>query len=253
MHTMSVLPAPQEPAPTRSARDLREAIVRRSLPIVRQMALRLARRAPAHVELDDLVSSGTEGLLQAIESFDAARSASFEPYARRRIHGAMLDELRRHDPLTRTERRRARSVARARVRVEQTLGRAARQSEVVGATTLDLEAYRQSVLATTTVPDPTRPLEPELLASPQASPARELEQAELRRCLVHAIQRLPTKWIEALSLHYQHELRQTEIARVLEVTPSRVCQILSQALRALQDDLERQGLDADHLFSRGAE
>ena len=79
----------------------REELIRQGLPLVRRMAFRMARRLPPNVDVNDLIGAGTEGLLKAVQYYDAERYPQFEPYAKTRIRGAILDELRANDSLTR--------------------------------------------------------------------------------------------------------------------------------------------------------
>ncbi|HEX4354403.1 MAG TPA: sigma-70 family RNA polymerase sigma factor, partial [Polyangiales bacterium] len=84
----------------------REDLIREGLPLVRRMAFRMARRLPPNVDVNDLIGAGTEGLLKAVQYYDAERYPHFEPYAKTRIRGAILDELRANDSLTRYGRSR---------------------------------------------------------------------------------------------------------------------------------------------------
>ena len=120
----STLPTTATPACTR------DELIARGLPIVRRLAKRMARRLPAAVQPDDLLSSGSEGLIRAVDAFDPARCTHFETYAGHRIRGAMLDELRGADIVTHHGRRRDAQLARARAALERDLGRPARAAEV---------------------------------------------------------------------------------------------------------------------------
>src|SRR5688500_2483293 len=100
--------APLEPTTATHAaltKPSRDELITRGLPIVRRLAFRLARRLPPNVDVGDLIGSGTEGLLKAIEAYDVSNAARFETYAEARIRGAILDELRGQDALTRHGRR----------------------------------------------------------------------------------------------------------------------------------------------------
>ena len=99
-------------------------------PIVKQVALHLISRLPASVELDDLIQVGMIGLLEADKNFDSTKGAQFETFARIRIRGAMIDEVRRSSNLPRSVMTSIREIANARARLEQNLGRSATESEL---------------------------------------------------------------------------------------------------------------------------
>ena len=103
------------------------AVTRAFLPLVRRLARRLRARLPANVELDELVSAGVMGLLDAVDNYDHAREQHFQSYAALRIRGAMLDELRRLDWVPRSVREKARRLATARQACHERLGRAPEQ------------------------------------------------------------------------------------------------------------------------------
>ena len=100
-------------AHTQDAHPTRDALIELGLPIVRRVAFRMARRLPASVDVGDLIGAGTEGLIKAADHFDPTAYPRFEPYAERRIRGAILDELRSWDPVTRHGRRRMVEVSKA--------------------------------------------------------------------------------------------------------------------------------------------
>ena len=126
----SVGASPEFVAPAAPPRD---ELIARGIPIVRRIAFRLARRLPPNVDVGDLIGAGTEGLLKAIEGYDPSHTAKFETYAESRIRGAILDELRAQDSMTRHGRRQLSDVSRTIRGLEAKLGRAPEEQEVADA------------------------------------------------------------------------------------------------------------------------
>src|ERR1700712_5575100 len=124
-------------------RPSRDELIQRGLPIVRRLAFRLARRLPPNVDVGDLIGAGTEGLLKAIEAYDVNNAARFETYAEARVRGAILDELRGQDALTRHGRRQMGEVTKVMRALEASLGRAPEEQEVAAGLGIDLDAYHK--------------------------------------------------------------------------------------------------------------
>src|ERR1700722_3152823 len=125
-------------APGSAAED---ELVRKHLPLVKTVVGRLAMTLPPHVDLDDLYSVGVIGLLNAIRNFDESNGARFETYARIRIHGAVIDELRRMDCVSRTIRDKARKVQAVIAQLEQRDGKPPTEEEVARHLHLSLADY----------------------------------------------------------------------------------------------------------------
>jgi RNA polymerase sigma factor FliA len=219
-------------------RPSRDELIQRGLPVVRRLAFRLARRLPPNVDVGDLIGAGTEGLLKAIESYDVNNAARFETYAESRIRGAILDELRGQDALTRHGRRQMSEVTRVMRRLEAELGRAPEEQEVAKALGIELEAYHKLAENLSRAPALANlgALDPDDVAGAHDS-AGEFETRELRTQLIEAIQRLPARTQTVLGLYYQEECTLAEIGEVLGVTESRVCQILGDATVRLRASL----------------
>ncbi len=127
-------------------RELRNRLIELHLPMVDAEARRLTRRLPRHVESDDLVSAGTLGLVRAIEQFDPARGVRFETYARKRVVGAMIDELRKQDWIPREARDRAEVLRRTIQALHEELDREPTDHEVaaaMGTTPRSIRALRR--------------------------------------------------------------------------------------------------------------
>jgi RNA polymerase sigma factor for flagellar operon FliA len=222
-------------------------------PLVRRLALQLIARLPASVELDDLIQVGMMGLLDAAEKYQDDQGAKFETYASQRIRGAMLDELRANDWVSRGLRKSSRSVSMAVRAQEQKLGRAPNEREIAQEMELPLEAYQQllhEIHGCQLVyyedfdrgDDENRENNfldrqdhgDRVLAD---EPLTQLLQGDFRRQLVAAIGELPEREQLMLSLYYDEELNLREIGAVLDVTQSRVCQLHSQAISRLRASL----------------
>ena len=216
--------APPGPRPSR------DALIQRGLPIVRRVAFRLARRLPPNFDVGDLIGAGTEGLLKAIEAYDVNNAARFETYAESRIRGAVLDELRGQDSLTRHGRRQVGEVARAMRRLENELGRAPEEEEVAKALGMELAVYHKLTENLSRAPALANlgALDPDEVPGGSDS-SLEFEHRELKEQLVEAIQKLPKRTQTVLGLYYQEECTLAELGEGLGVTESRVCQILGDA------------------------
>ena len=205
--------------------------------LVRRIAYHLAGRLPSSVEVDDLIQAGMIGLLEASKHFDPSGGASFATFAGIRIRGAMLDELRRGDWTPRSVHRKAREAAKAIRQVEARTGREATEAEVAREMGLDLEAYRVVSQEAATAPLVSLDeLPPETIDGLESAdgPDQEAEGDAFKLALADAIAGLPAREGLVMSLYYEQELNLKEIAAVIEVSESRVCQIHGQALVRLR-------------------
>lgn len=223
-------------APQRSREDL----IQLGLPIVRRMAFRMARRLPSHIEVNDLIGAGTEGLLRAVASFDAERYPQFEPYAKTRIRGAILDELRANDSLTRYGRERMGQVTKTIRELQQQLGRPPDETEIAKGLGVPVDQYQKMAAELTQGPAllGLSGVGADDAESQTTAPDAEFEGGDLKRRLTAAISDLPERLKQVLALYYQEECTQAEIGEILGVTESRVCQILGEATLRLRAKLE---------------
>jgi RNA polymerase sigma factor for flagellar operon FliA len=211
-------------------------------PYIEKVARRLARRLPAHVEIDDLISSGVIGLMEAADRFDPSRVDRFEAFAEFRIRGAMLDDLRSRDTLSRDMRRLSNELRDATRRLEAQLGRTPDQEEIakrLGVGVEELYARQQKLSGSSVVG--IDDAGPDLLErtgdQSAADPFEQASRRELTERMVSGIGHLPEKMQQVLSLYYCDNLNLKEIGAVLGVTESRVCQIHGEATRRLRDSL----------------
>jgi len=228
-----------------SARGPAEAALRRYLPLVRQVARRLLGRVLASADLEDLVSWGTLGLLDALARYEPAREALFSTYARIRIRGAILDHLRDIDWVPRSVREKAAAVERMARTLECTLCRPAREDELAHGLGLSLAAYRGLLVQIAPVSlisledvgfasgEPELPLE-----HAHADPLQGLLHRERLSVVTHAVSQLPEREQLLLAFYYRDELTMREAGALLGLTESRVSQIHTQALRRLRLQLD---------------
>src|SRR3954465_12123614 len=233
--------APRKP----SQKDLiarRNEYAAKFFPYIEKVARRLARRLPAHVEIDDLISSGVIGLMEAAERFDPKRVDRFEAFAEFRIRGAMLDDLRSRDTLSRDMRRLSNELRDATRRLEAQLGRTPDHEEIakrLGVKVDELYSRQQKLSGSSVVgiddagPDLLERIGDQTAADPFEISSRR----EMLPHLVEGIEDLPEKMEEVLSLYYCDNLNLKEIGTVLGVTESRVCQIHGEAPKPLPEPL----------------
>jgi RNA polymerase sigma factor FliA len=220
----------------------RKVYAERFFPYIEKVARRLARRLPAHVEIDDLVSAGVIGLMEAADRYDPKRADRFEAFAEFRIRGAMLDDLRARDTLSRDMRRLSNELRNATRRLESELGRAPDQSELASTLGLNVdELYtRQQKLSGSSVVG-IDDAGPDLLErtsdTSSPDPFEITAHREALARLVSGIDDLPEKMQQVLSLYYCESMNLKEIGQILGVTESRVCQIHGEATRRLRESL----------------
>ena len=219
------------------------------LPLVRRIALQLAARLPASVEVDDLIQAGMLGLLDASNRFQDGQGAQFTTYATQRIRGAMLDELRANDWAPRGLRQSARRLDDAIRGTGHKLGRAPTEAEVAQAMQLPLEQYQsllQDLQGSQLVyyedfdageRDNSFLDEQGTQSGERTGPMEQLADKRFRHQLVAAIEALPERDRLLLSLLYEQELNLREIGAIMEISQSRVCQLHSQAISRLRASL----------------
>ena len=218
-----------------------EQMVEKHAPLVKRVAYHLMGRMPASVQVDDLIQAGMVGLLEAINNYDGSKGASFETYARIRIQGAMIDEVRRGDWTPRSVYRKARMLAEAVRVVENREGREARPEEVARELDLSLDEYNSilrdtsgcHVLSFDEINGDEWNHEPEH-ESGNSGPLPELQKHRFKESLAEAIAGLPEREQLVMSLYYDDEFNLREIGEVLGVSEARVCQIHGQALTRLR-------------------
>lgn len=220
-----------------------DALIGQYAPLVRRQALLLAAKLPASVELDDLMQAGMMGLLDAVRRYQQQAGAQFETYAVTRIRGAMLDELRSQDWLPRSARGKARSIEEAVNTLNHRLLRPASEAEIAEEMGLDIGAYQSLLeeargvqvlmyedLAQHREESSSASLIDGAVDEQARNPLAWLEHLGLREALAQAIRNLPEREQLLLSLQFEQDLNQKEIAAVLGITEGRVSQLRSQAV-----------------------
>lgn len=243
------VPAAERPNVERELRSLRDRLVVNYAPLVKYVACRLSARAVIAVDLEEILAWGVFGLLEAVETYDPGRRTKFESYAISKIRWAILDELRRLDPLTRRVRRRAREVESARGELAQRLGRTPTEEEVaceVGVGAAEHRAFLARLwqaqvgsLEVRTEGDrgSGRDLHQTVADTRAVDPASAAEVAEVRARLVEAIQGLGEKERVVTAFYFYEGLTLREIGGALSLTEGRISQILHAALAKLRKDL----------------
>lgn len=230
----------------------REALVRDAMPLVGYCVSAVAARVPRHVRHDDLVSAGLLGLAQAAKMWDPARGVGFEHFARLRIQGALLDELRSRDWASRSARQDGR---RLHVATEELTGRLGRQPEIgevartLGISEQDVVRIRDDVQRSTVLHldafEPGTGGSDSLADDGSADPVHQLLGREMRGYLHDAVEALPERLRKVVVEYFFEERPMKDIAEDLGVTISRVSQLRSEAVKLLRDGINAQFEDSD--------
>lgn len=218
-------------------------------PLIKFIAQKIAVRLPSNIELDDLISSGVIGLMDAIDKYDPSRDNKFKTYAEFRIRGAILDELRAQDWVPRSIRDKAKLLDKTMVQLEAELGRVATDDEIAKALNCDMEEFHDLL-------NQVRPVSLLSIDDSQTfsnvdkksilnilegcrlnNPFNQLNVKSVKDIVTQAIEELPERQRLVLSLYYYEDLNLKEIGKVLRVTESRVSQLHAQAVSRLRNKL----------------
>ncbi len=221
-----------------------ETLVKGHALLVKRIAHHLLGRLPQSVQLDDLIQAGMLGLLEAARHYDSSKGASFETYAGIRIRGHMLDEVRRNDWVPRSVYRNSRMISEAVKQVEHKLGREAKDFEVAEELGLPISEYHDMLQDSASSHlygfDDLGVTDDILYTEGNGSssePHVSVLHTDLMSHLTEVIEGLPHKERVVLSLYYEQDLNLKEIGEVLEVSESRISQILSQATHRIKSRL----------------
>ena len=223
----------------------RNAMIRQYQPLVRRLAHHMMAKLPANVQVDDLIQVGLIGLSDALSRYEAGQGAQFETFATQRIRGAMLDELRENDWMSRGSRKSQKDIEQALHRLEHRLGRTPLESEIateMGMSLTDYQSLLGKVRGTQLVyledmgrsHDDDDSFLDRHMADSDADPLNLLGDQRLREALVAAIKLLPEREQLIMSMYYEQDMNLKEIALVMNVTESRVCQLHSQSIARLR-------------------
>jgi RNA polymerase sigma factor for flagellar operon FliA len=224
-------------------------MVEKYIPLVKNVVCRLAMTLPPHVDGEELYSAGLTGLLNAVRQYNPNAGTSFETYARLRIRGAVLDELRRMDWVPRSVHTKARKVQGVMNEIEQKKGRMATDEEMAAALKISLPEYHQwlqEIRPATFVcldaafnndfDDSTSQYE-SMADQRQEDPLDGTFRRELARVIAGRLQELPEMQRKVLALYYFEDMRLREIAEAFGLTESRICQIHAQGILAIKSFL----------------
>jgi RNA polymerase sigma factor for flagellar operon FliA len=217
------------------------------LPLVKNVAGRMAAGFPKSVELNDLVNTGVIGLIEAFNNFDPGRGVKFETFAVPRIRGAILDELRALDWVPRSTRSKARNIDKATSKLEAELGRGPSDAEIARTLNISTEELRYAVkdVSVTSLlsldelinrEDENRqvPRVETVENSTSVDVLDDMEKTELRIFLIHGISNLSEQERLVISLYYFEELTLKEIGEIMLISESRVSQIHTRAVNRLR-------------------
>jgi RNA polymerase sigma factor FliA len=232
-----------------TAAERRERLILEQLPQVNLIARRIHERLPENVSLEDLISTGTVGLISAIDNFDEAQQVKLKTYAEYKIRGAILDSLRGMDWASRHRRKKAKDIEAAISSAEQKVKRMPSEDEVAAEMGMTLEQYQARLvevqglnlesLEVTVGPGGNQTLLSLVPDGEDKLPSRLLERSELERLLAEAIGQMPDLEQKVLSLYYREELTLREIAQVLDMHISRVSEVKSHSILRLRAHMRK--------------
>ena len=229
--------------------ELRNRLVEIYLPLVKYNGERIWARLPDGVELDDLISAGVFGLMDAIDAFDLSRGVKFETYCVPRIRGAMLDELRTMDWVPRLVRSKASKLNEAMKNLEARTGRSPNEEELAAELGISVPELEKMILDANAVN--LISLNKKWYETDSYKDVREIDiledkkgEAPTRRVQKNDLMRLVTKGLNRnerliIILYYYEELTMKEIGATLDLSESRVSQMHSSIVQRLQDQLNR--------------
>ncbi len=226
----------------------KDAQLKQYAPLVKRLAHHLLAKLPANVEYDDMVQAGMIGLMDAIGRYEEGQGTQFETYANQRIRGAMLDELRNNDWLPRSVRKNQRAIESAMSKLEHRLGRAASDGEIAGEMGLPITDYQELLQDAkgsqlfyfedySDDEDGGAYLDRHAPDS-SGDPSVTLRDKRFHTELVKHIEALPEREKQLMGLYYEQDMNFREIAAVMGVTESRICQLHTQAVTRLRSKLK---------------
>jgi RNA polymerase sigma factor for flagellar operon FliA len=233
--------------------QVRNRLVMTYAPLVKYIVFKKVRELPARCEVEDFISCGLEALIASIDRYDPAKGATLEQFAWTRIHGAVLDELRRQDWAPRSLRRWERDIARVRQQFTSIHGRRPTREELAGSLAISVKELRRreddiavsdvtSLNALVISDDETTVERIDTLAGADADPEHSALTSEAKARFRRAFETLPKREREIAVLLYVKNLTLREIGVILGVSESRICQIHSQLKRTLKTQLSEDSL-----------
>jgi RNA polymerase sigma factor for flagellar operon FliA len=236
----------------------REQQILEHLPQVKWIASRIHERLRNNTCLDDLISTGIIGLINAIDSFDEKFNVKLKTYAEYKIRGAILDSIRGLDGVAPHKRKRLKQIQAAMAEVEQRLQRAPMEEEIAAELKMSLKDYQEALLElqavtmgsldSATRDGDSRNLLSYLSDGEDNSPARLFERAELEKLIQEGLDKMPKVERLVLDLYYRQEQNIREIAPILDLHITRISQIKTQGILRLRNYIERRWPSARGLY-----
>lgn len=218
-----------------------ELKVEQYLPLVMKIALHIKRRLPSHIELDDLVQSGIIGLIEAHRRFEPDKDTKFDTFAGIRIHGAIIDHLRKNSWTTRDAARFMRVINAAITRLEQLGLSHPTHEEIARELNISAGEYHEMLMkinVSHVISMECYNMDADAaFASDNNDPAIIQEQDETKERLKTLLARLPEREQQILALYYLEEFSFKEIGELFQLTEARICQLHSQALACLRSEM----------------
>src|SRR5579884_714913 len=231
-------------APAAAYGDERERLIMENLPQVRWIATRYYEKLSGYVSFDDLMSAGIIGLINAVDSFDPKYNVKLSTYARHKIRGAVLDSIRGLDGIPAHKRKMLKTVEEAILSLENNLHRSPTEEEIASELNLSLTDYQDTLLdlrsvsfgSLDEVPEgrSESPLLKYVADDDENLPGMILERAELQKLLASAIDKMPRVERTILTLYFKEDQNLKEIAEIMGIHMTRVCQLKSQAIMRLR-------------------
>lgn len=222
----------------------RNQLIMEFYPMVRRVAYRMVKRFPRCVDVEDLVHIGLLGLIEAVERFDDRRAPSFAGYARMRVQGAIIDEMRKTDWVPRSVRDRAKKLRQAREELVERLGRAPDHAELAQFIGVDEDRLNELIrtadvrtLVSTEEGDDDEGTVGQSLACPKTDVQEDIQRLFLSQQVQEAVQSLSEREQLIVDLYYYQDLTFKEISEVLGVTESRVSQLHTRLKKRIREDL----------------
>lgn len=229
--------AKAKPRQDRASQKELEQVIKDHADLVNRIARRCARSLGGAIDVDDLTSVGVMGLIQAYDKYEPMEGKSFRSYAEFRIRGAILDEMRRIDPMSQPMRRKVRKFENSVNMLAHTLGRLPNEDELaehLGVPIEEVHDMRRDLQQVRFIYSDDRDLD----TLHDRIVKSKLDRQSLRVILVDALKMLEERDQQIISLYYFHDLRLREIGEVLELTEARVCQLHKRAVDRLRDILD---------------
>jgi RNA polymerase sigma factor for flagellar operon FliA len=230
--------------------DEREKTIEEFIPIIKHLAYKVCKGFEEGTIIEDLISAGIIGLLEAMEKYDVNRGIKLNTFAYMRIRGAMIDELRSKDWFPRSARSKAKKIGEVVRKLENKLGRYPKEEEVAAELNIDLDDYLTMLkdygnlsivsiedLSETAGEDKDRIIR--YIVDESDDPEQYAEFAEMERILADELDKIPERQKLVLTLYYHEDMNMKEIAKALGITEARVCQIHSQALLNLRASMKK--------------